>query len=132
MSLGSLRIDERTSGTIKFTHRLLLVMQAPFSADTGQFGLRPALTTLSAVLAGARTTCTQYTTLRTIVVSVTSNIQLGQLSRGNCGCQIEQAGHLQQVGSSEQPYCYRTKSKQKMARKHTSSKWQQHIIGPVD
>ncbi len=31
-----------------------------------------------------------------------------------------QAGHLQQV-DCEQPHCYRTKSKQEMARKHTSS-----------
>ena len=80
VSSAFLRIDERTSSTIHFTRRLLRIMQVPFSADTGQFGPRPALTTLSAVLAGARTTCTQYTTLRTIVVSVTCNIQLGQLS----------------------------------------------------
>lgn len=71
---------ERTTGAIQFACRLFLFLQVPFLADTGQFGLRPALTTLSAVLAGARTTCIQCMNLRTTVVGVNPNMQLGQLS----------------------------------------------------
>ena len=72
---------ERTTGAIQSAcRRLFLFLQVSFLADTGQFGLRPALTTLLAVLADARTTCIQCTILRTTVVRATPNMQLGQLS----------------------------------------------------